>query len=50
MVGILLRHIAKEKPGAKVAFVYSDTEFGRDPIEASACRQQEAGPERCRRS
>ena len=35
MFGILLRYIAKEKPGAKVAFVYSDTEFGRDPIEKS---------------
>ena len=33
--GILLRYIAKEKPGAKVAFVFSDTEFGRDPIETS---------------
>ncbi|WP_347217665.1 ABC transporter substrate-binding protein, partial [Chryseobacterium sp.] len=27
MFGILLKHIAKEKPGAKVAFVYSDSEF-----------------------
>lgn len=35
MVGILLKHIAKTKPGAKVAFVYSDSEFGRDPIESS---------------
>lgn len=35
MFGILLRYIAKEKPGAKVAFVYSDTEFGRDPIASS---------------
>ena len=35
MFGILLKHIAKEKPGAKVAFVYSDSEFGRDPIESS---------------
>jgi branched-chain amino acid transport system substrate-binding protein len=34
-IGILLQHIAKEKPGAKVAFVYSDTEFGRDPIDES---------------
>ena len=34
MFGILLRYIAK-KPGAKVAFVYSDTEFGRDPIASS---------------
>jgi branched-chain amino acid transport system substrate-binding protein len=35
MFGILLRHIANEKPGAKVAFVFSDTEFGRDPIASS---------------
>lgn len=35
MFGILLRYIAEEKPGAKVAFVYSDTEFGRDPIDES---------------
>ncbi len=33
MFGILLKYIAKEKPGAKVAFFYSDTEFGKDPIE-----------------
>ena len=31
--GILLKYIAKEKPGAKVAFFYSDTEFGKDPIK-----------------
>lgn len=35
MFGILLRYIAKEKPGARVAFVYSDSEFGRDPITPS---------------
>ncbi len=35
MVGILLRYIAKTKPGAKVALVNSDTEFGRDPIEGA---------------
>lgn len=33
MMGILLRYIAKEKPGAKVALVHSDSEFGRDPID-----------------
>jgi branched-chain amino acid transport system substrate-binding protein len=32
MFGILLNYIAKEKPGAKIAFFYSDTEFGKDPI------------------
>ena len=43
MFGILLRHIAKEKPGAKVAFVYSDTEFGRDPIAKSKEVAQKLG-------
>ena len=32
MFGILLKYIAKEKAGANVAFFYSDTEFGRDPV------------------
>ncbi len=35
MVGILLQYIAKTQPGAKVAFVNSDTEFGRDPVASS---------------
>jgi branched-chain amino acid transport system substrate-binding protein len=35
MVGILLQYIAKTKPGARIALVYSDTEFGRDPVEAA---------------
>ena len=43
MFGILLNHIAKEKPGAKVAFVYSDSEFGRDPIEASEALAKKLG-------
>jgi branched-chain amino acid transport system substrate-binding protein len=43
MFGILLRYIAKEKPGAKLAFVYSDTEFGRDPIEKSRALAKELG-------
>ena len=34
MVGILLQYISRTKPGAKVALVYSDTEFGRDPVDA----------------
>ncbi|MES2483564.1 MAG: ABC transporter substrate-binding protein [Pseudomonadota bacterium] len=42
-IGILLKHIAKEKPGAKVAFVYSDSEFGRDPIEASEAAAKKLG-------
>lgn len=43
MFGILLKHIAKEKPGAKVAFVYSDSEFGRDPIEKSEAAAKALG-------
>ena len=31
--GILMKYIAKKSPGAKVAFFYSDTAFGRDPIK-----------------
>jgi len=33
MIGILVKFIAKEKPNAKVAFFYSDTEFGKDPLK-----------------
>ena len=43
MFGILLKHIAKEKPGAKVAFVYSDSEFGRDPVEKSEAEAKKLG-------
>jgi branched-chain amino acid transport system substrate-binding protein len=43
MFGILLNHIAKEKPGAKVAFVYSDSEFGRDPIDSSEVLAKKLG-------
>jgi branched-chain amino acid transport system substrate-binding protein len=32
--GVLLKYIASEKPGANIAFFYSDTEFGREPIPA----------------
>jgi branched-chain amino acid transport system substrate-binding protein len=31
-IGILLMHIARTKPKAKVAFFFSDTAFGKDPI------------------
>lgn len=34
MFGVLLKYIAKEKPGANIAFFHSDTEFGREPIPA----------------
>lgn len=43
MLGILMHHIAKEKPGAKVAFVYSDTEFGRDPIDEGEALAKKLG-------
>ncbi len=43
MVVILLKHIAKTKPGAKLAFVYSDSEFGRDPIDESRAAAKKLG-------
>ena len=43
MVGILLQYIAKAKPGAKVALVYSDTEFGKDPVEAARADSKKLG-------
>ena len=43
MFGILLRYVAKEKPGARLAFVYSDTEFGRDPISGGEKLANELG-------
>lgn len=45
MFGILLSYIAKTKPGAKIAFVNSDTEFGRDPIGPSEARAKALGLE-----
>lgn len=43
MVTILLQYVAKAKPGAKVALVYSDTEFGRDPVEAARANAKKLG-------
>ena len=43
MVGILLQYIAKTKPGAKIALVYSDTEFGKDPVEAARAEAKTRG-------
>lgn len=43
MIGILLEYIAKTTPGAKIALVNSDTEFGRDPIAATEKRAAELG-------
>ncbi|WP_321342123.1 ABC transporter substrate-binding protein [Breoghania sp.] len=45
MTGILLEYIAKEKPGAKIVLVNSDTEFGRDPIEGTKARAKALGLE-----
>ncbi|SPJ24119.1 ABC transporter substrate-binding protein [Palleronia abyssalis] len=44
-VGILLEYIADENPGASIALVNSDTEFGRDPIETTKERASELGLE-----
>ena len=41
MIGVLLEYIARTQPGARIALVHSDTEFGRDPLaptEATAAR------------
>jgi branched-chain amino acid transport system substrate-binding protein len=43
MVSILLAYISKATPGAKIAFVNSDTEFGRDPIVPSEAKAKELG-------
>lgn len=43
MVGILLAYIVKTMPGAKIAFVNSDTEFGRDPIGPSEAKAKALG-------
>ncbi|MBS3810021.1 MAG: ABC transporter substrate-binding protein [Desulfobacterales bacterium] len=32
MFNVLLKYIAEKDPGANIAFFYSDTEFGREPI------------------
>jgi branched-chain amino acid transport system substrate-binding protein len=46
MIEILLEYISRSAAGAtkpSVAFVYSDTEFGRDPIQAGKARAQKLG-------
>lgn len=46
MVAILLEYIKRNAKGSQkptVAFVYSDTEFGRDPIAASKARAEKMG-------
>lgn len=45
-IAVLLEHVSRSASGAtkpSVAFVYSDTEFGRDPIPASKARAQKMG-------
>ncbi len=44
MFDILLEYI-KSKGGKRVAFIYSDTEFGKDPIEHGALKAKELGIE-----
>ncbi|MGM0426228.1 MAG: ABC transporter substrate-binding protein [Thermodesulfobacteriota bacterium] len=41
--GILLKYIAEQKPGANIAFFYSDTEFGREPVPAGREMCKEMG-------
>ena len=42
MIGVLLEYIAKTQPGARIALVNSDTEFGRDPIAPTESHGGEA--------
>jgi len=43
MFGVLLKYIAEKDPGANIAFFYSDTEFGREPIPAGRKMCKEMG-------
>ena len=43
MFGVLLKYIANEKPGANIAFFYSTSEFGREPIPAGRKMCKEMG-------
>jgi branched-chain amino acid transport system substrate-binding protein len=43
MISVLLTHIAKVQPGAKIALVNSDTEFGRDPIATTEAMAKKLG-------
>lgn len=43
MFDIVLTYIKGKQPGAKLAFIYSDTEFGRDPIAFGHKRAAELG-------
>ncbi len=43
MISVLLTYIAKARPGAKIALVNSDTEFGRDPIATTEAMAKKLG-------
>tara|TARA_R110002020_G_scaffold234179_3_gene446128 strand:+ start:5250 stop:6404 length:1155 start_codon:yes stop_codon:yes gene_type:complete len=43
MLDILLEYIAQETPGASIALINSDTEFGRDPIKPAKAKAEELG-------
>ena len=43
MISVLLTYIAKTQPGAKIALVNSDTEFGRDPITTTEAMAKKLG-------
>lgn len=43
MVGMLMRYIAQSNPKAKVALIHSDSEFGRDPLDAARKYATELG-------
>jgi len=43
MMEALLRYINEQKPGARIALVYSNSEFGRDPIAYVKQRAQQLG-------
>ena len=44
-MAILLTHVAKQQPGAKIAIVHSDSGFGRDPIDSAVAKAGELGLE-----
>ena len=43
MIGVLLQYIAKTQPGARIALINSDTEFGRDPVASTEAQAAKLG-------
>lgn len=43
MISVLLTYIARTQPGAKIALVNSDTEFGRDPVATTEAMAKKLG-------